>query len=373
MKLTQRMIALSSIVLGVLVTACDSPLTAPAESASAIGSARRETICIAPLLPMGGFGIIQCFEWTNPNLGGADTTNNGQTPGDDGSPGGEPNGGGGSAGGPTGGGACLQVSVVCPNGGNSGGSGPWTPRGGGWTPPVPDSVSYDEIVALTNQLADELDQYQAEWSDPFAAIQQESQSSAYAFTPETLFDLVSLISSVRDVVVAGPNAARVAAVVIDAAAVFIPGVPATQSVKIATVGAKEAVQVVNRTRRLLAAARVGRLKHAELSSRLWSTGQIGATRFRTLAPIDGKFVHEIDGAIINRLTNPKTITIVELKPNNPEAVNLGENQLNRYKAALESIDQLTIRNKVTSAVETLNLRDFVILRELGPRIYNAVP
>ena len=130
---------------------------------------------------------------------------------------------------------------------------------------------------------------------------------------------------------------------------------------------------MNRTRRLLAAARVGRLKHAELSSRLWSTGQIGATRFRTLAPIDGKFVHEIDGAIINRLSNPKTITIVELKPNNPEAVNLGENQLNRYKAALESIDQLTIRNKVTSAVETLNLRDFVILRELGPRIYNAVP
>ena len=78
MKLTQRMIALSSIVLGVLVTACDSPLTAPAESASAIGSARRETICFPTFLTMGGYAVIQCFE-KNPNLGGADTTNNGQT------------------------------------------------------------------------------------------------------------------------------------------------------------------------------------------------------------------------------------------------------------------------------------------------------
>ena len=86
-------------------------------------------------------------------------------------------------------------------------------------------------------------------------------------------------------------------------------------------------------------------------------------------PIDGKLVHEIDGAIINRLSNPKTITIVELKPDNPEAITMGQNQLNRYVAALQSIDVLTIHNKVTGVMETLNLRDFAILREADPQTY----
>ena len=90
-------------------------------------------------------------------------------------------------------------------------------------------------------------------------------------------------------------------------------------------------------------------------------------------PIDGKLVHEIDGAIINRLSNPKTITIVELKPDNLDAITMGRNQLNRYVAALQSIDVLTIHNKVTGAMETLNLRDFAILREVNPRTYSVVP
>jgi hypothetical protein len=261
--------------------------------------------------------------------------------------------------------------VGCGWGGGGGG-------GGGVAPPE-DSASYEEVVAVTDQIADEIDQHLALWDGGFTAVRDnravedvQGRFSAMVVTPETVLDLFFLLQDLRELVVAGPNASRVATVIVDAAAMALPVVPSPGAVRILARGAKASKRQLEATSAGLAAARNGRAQHYAFSNSFWAAGNIGATRFRTTIPFDGKLVHEIDGAIVDRVR--KTITIVELKPRTDRAIAVGARQLARYVSALQTLPSLTTVNKVTGMAETFPLapisrEGFTILREVMPRTY----
>jgi hypothetical protein len=274
-------------------------------------------------------------------------------------------------------------------GGRSGGSGQ-TPGGGGsgggggggageGQGPGEDLVSYEQIAALTDDLAAELDAHLSMWEGPLVASADRSgeraafgQPSAVIFTPETVIDLAFLALDIRELVVAGPSAERIAAVVADLAAVATPGVPSPGTVRVLAKGAQATKRQADNLHALLVAAKTGRLRHAEKSRQLWMEGHIGATRFKSAVPCDGKYLHEIDGALVDH--KARTITIIELKPNNDRAMDLGHRQLDRYKCALASLSELVTVNKITSVLTKLPITPrssggYRVLRAPVPETY----
>ena len=251
----------------------------------------------------------------------------------------------------SGSGVCFQYSVTTSTCGSGSGGADGGGTSGGNIPPVEDSVSYEEVVAATDSIMQQIDDHIAEWNSPPVALMGEppSASAQMLVTPETALDLLVLGYDVSQLVTAGPSAGRLAAVLADLGATIIPGLPAPGSLKILAQGAKESKAVFQHTKRLLQAARIGRAFHAEKSAYLWSHGHIGATRI-----FFGGKIKFVDGAYINRAQ--RTITLVEFKPATTEAIAMGRRQLTDYVEALSQMESWKVYNKFDNLTETFFLQ-----------------
>ena len=140
----------------------------------------------------------------------------------------------------SGSGVCFQYSVTTSTCGSGSGGANGGGSSGGNIPPAEDSVSYEEVVAATDSIMQQIDEHIAEWNSPPVALMGEppSASAQMLVTPETAIDLLVLGYDVSQLVTAGPSAGRLAAVLADLGATIIPGLPAPGSLKIL---AKEAL------------------------------------------------------------------------------------------------------------------------------------
>ena len=243
--------------------------------------------------------------------------------------------------------ACRQDRVACRD---------WAQRtesGQGGSYPIPgDSATFAEIAALTDSVYAELQLLSANWDGALTAIRAEpslpgtrARVSAVPPTPDNIVDLIVVLIDLGEIAVAGPNAARLRGLALDVAATLVPGVPAPGSV---AVGGKVTRAVARNLKAWHAAAKVGRERHTAFSLALRGQSQIGAARIRVL---EGNGIGYIDGAIIDEIR--KVITIIELKPLGAAAKRLGDAQLAKYKAGLESMERWVTNGK------DLHIRDMI--------------
>ena len=224
--------------------------------------------------------------------------------------------------------ACRQNLAACRA---------WADEGGSFPTPS-DSVSYEEIAALTDAVYGELMAMSANWDEPPVAVRADAtatdipkRASLVTPTPGNVLDLIAVLYDIGEIVVAGPNAERVRGLALDAAAMLVPGLPAP---RVLAVAAKATRAQSRNLRALHAAAAVGRARHTALSNELRAMGHIGAAR---VTLVNGGIGY-IDGAIIDHQN--KIITIIELKPaSNIDAVAQGLRQLVDYKSALQSMER----------------------------------
>lgn len=198
--------------------------------------------------------------------------------------------------------ACRQNLAACRA---------WADEGGSFPTPS-DSVSYEEIAALTDAVYGELMAMSANWDEPPVAVRADAtatdipkRASLVTPTPGNVLDLIAVLYDIGEIVVAGPNAERVRGLALDAAAMLVPGLPAP---RVLAVAAKATRAQSRNLRALHAAAAVGRARHTALSNELRAMGHIGAAR---VTLVNGGIGY-IDGAIIDHQN--KIITIIELKP-----------------------------------------------------------
>lgn len=220
--------------------------------------------------------------------------------------------------------------------------------GGGGPIAPPDSVSYEMMVAATQELTAAMDEMVEIWSGDILAASSSSvgtpspssSGSSVVLPWETLIDIFVLVKDTHELIVAGPTAANVAVVTADLAAVFTPYVPAPGTVRILVNGAKASKAQFDRTKNLAAAAREGVVKHTAFSNTQRAAGQIGAKRIVQIK--DGaQRIGYIDGANIFKNGDTWIFEIIELKPRNDAAEALGRTQLARYEAGLKTMTSFT--------------------------------
>ena len=226
--------------------------------------------------------------------------------------------------------ACRQDLATCRR---------WLDEGGTYPAPS-DSVSYEEIAALTDAVYGELLAMSANWDEPLAAVRADTwqtevpkRASLVTPTPDNVLDLIALLYDVGEIVVAGPNAERIRGLALDAAATLLPGVP---SPKVLAAAAFVTGGKARNLEALLAAARRGVIEHIKFSQKLRNLGHIGAARI-TLA--NGKTGY-IDGAYIDYIN--RQIKIVELKSTLPSSIARGRKRVQDY---VEGVKRMETWNK----------------------------
>jgi hypothetical protein len=215
----------------------------------------------------------------------------------------------------------------------------WAEQGGEFPTPS-DSVSYEEIAALTDAVYGELQAMASLWEQPLTAVRADAlvldvskRASLVVPTPDNILDLIAILYDLGEIVVAGPNAERIRTLAIDAGFALLPGVPTP---KVLAAAAFVSRGKATNLAALLAAARRGVLEHIKFSQRLRNLGHIGAAKI-TLA--NGKAGY-IDGAYIDYIN--REIKIVELKSSVPSSIARGRKQVQDY---VEGVKRMETWNK----------------------------
>ena len=251
--------------------------------------------------------------------------------------------------------ACRQDPTTCRR---------WLDEGGTYPTPS-DSVSYEEIAALTDAVYGELQAMSANWDGQLMAFRASGQStdvprraSLVTPTPDNVFDLLMLLYDLGEIALAGPNAERVRALVLDLAFAVAP----VSNPRVLATAQKGSRAAKRNMQALWAAARRGREEHGKLSERLWNSGQIGAIGVKYP---DGRQLF-IDGLeVIDNGPGQRFIKIWELKPGGSNvARDRGTKQLVDYKVAIQSTENLVItRNGQTRVIpirDMLNNQGFQV-------------
>ncbi|MFO0228459.1 hypothetical protein, partial [Gemmatimonas sp.] len=255
--------------------------------------------------------------------------------------------------------ACRQDLTTCRR---------WLDEGGTYPTPS-DSVSYEEIAALTDAVHGELVAMSANWDGQLMAFRASGQStdvprraSLVTTTPDNALDLLLLLYDLGEIALAGPNAERVRGLALDLAFAVAP----VSNPRVLAAGQKASRAAKRNMQALWAAARRGREEHVKFSERLWNSGQIGAIGVKYP---DGRQLF-IDGIeIIDNAVGEKIIRIFELKPRGSTFGEIrGAKQLVDYKVAIQSTENLVItRNNQTRVIpvrDMLNNRGFRVETKL---------
>lgn len=231
-------------------------------------------------------------------------------------------------------------------------------------PPAPDSVSYEQVAAVTDQMMRDLDKHAQLWSSSpppiglMAAPQLAASQSAQPqyVNVETAIDLVTVGYDIGQLWIAGNSERRMQVLLTDIGFMFIPGAPAPGSVHVLTQGDKLVRELFNSLGKVQVSIAIGQAYHADRSDRMWRRGDIGASKLVNASTGDEYF---IDGAYINR--SLKMIDFVDYKPDNLYAVNRGNNQIKKYIAAFKSRQTWVVRNKVTGLTETIRPAEYRVV------------
>lgn len=234
----------------------------------------------------------------------------------------------------------------------------WAEQGGSYPTPT-DSVSYEEMVALTDAVYGELLAMSASWAEPLVAVRADAlatdspkRASLVTPTPDNVLDLLVVLADIGEIVVAGPSASLLRGLAIDVASAFVPGVP---SPKILALGRRAARVAKRNLEAFHAASKRGKTVHSSFSKKLWDEGHIGAIGLKYP---DGRQLFADGIEIINRGEGQKFLHIWELKPlSNKDSHRIGLRQLVDYKVALQSTEKIVVNRGGTMI--TFNIRDMI--------------